>query len=43
MPHPPLPGEPGHRKRLSGDSRHPGITVGLDDVMTLQAGLADDM
>ena len=39
----PFSGRPGQREGLSGDAGHPGVTVGLDDVMPLQPGLVDDM
>src|ERR1700693_5037961 len=39
----PLRQRPGQGERLPGDAGHPGIAVGLDDVMALQPGPIDDM
>ena len=43
MAHLALSHRPGQFEWLSNDSRHPDVPVGLDDVMTYQPGLVDDM
>ena len=37
------PGRPCQAERLPGDSGHPGVAVGLDDVVPFQPGFVDDV